>query len=486
MRRLGLARRLRIQRDVNGSTYLALWLVAGGSELDSDSKHSAEVRTRGTTADHGGDRSETPWIRRWRPERNIGELGVYGGVHFPSPSHELYAVDEEGQGLYEPLKVGAGVVGGRAGYYPLRFLGIEAEGGAAPTQTRENERVTLWHARGGVVGQLPFWSVAPFATLGAGALGARSDSASAVGNDTDAAIHFGGGVKIHPSRHSQVRIDVRDVVAAGRGIANGVTHSPEILVTAALVLGRAREEARPAAPKDSDGDGFIDPRDRCPNEPGVAPDGCPVRDSDGDGVLDPDDECPTVPGVAPHGCPPQDRDRDSFLDEVDACPDDPGIAPDGCPLKDRDGDGILDPDDRCIDEPENRNGFEDADGCPDEIPPQVKAFTGVIEGIHFEIDKATIRPESRPVLQRAAKVLREHPDLRIGIVGHTDSTGGFAHNMDLSRRRADAVREWLEANGIDGDRLVTRGAGPNEPIADNATKDGRQKNRRIEFHLLTN
>jgi OOP family OmpA-OmpF porin len=255
------------------------------------------------------------------------------------------------------------------------------------------------------------------------------------------------------------------------------------LLGAVVRLGR-RPEPAPSGPGDRDGDGVVDPVDACPDRPGPGPSGCPVLDSDADGWLDPDDRCPDVAGVEPDGCPLLDRDRDTFLDEVDACPSEPGIAPDGCPLRDRDGDGLLDPDDRCPDEPETRNAFEDADGCPDEIPAEVKEFTGVIEGIFFDLDKSTIRPRSRPVLDRAVSMLSRHPSVHVEISGHTDSSGGYAYNVGLSGRRADAVKGYLVGRGIDASRIVTRGAGPDEPLADNATKVGREKNRRIEFRII--
>ena len=142
-------------------------------------------------------------------------------------------------------------------------------------------------------------------------------------------------------------------------------------------------------------------------------------------------------------------------------------------------------DDKCKDEPETNNGFEDGDGCPDEVPEAVKAFTGAIEGIYFETAKAIIRPRSQSTLERAAKVLADYPDVRVEISGHTDDRGKRDMNMKLSADRAEAVKTWLTEHGIDASRITTRGAGPDEPVADNATKPGRAKNRRIEFKILT-
>ncbi|MCH9683272.1 MAG: OmpA family protein, partial [Deltaproteobacteria bacterium] len=180
-------------------------------------------------------------------------------------------------------------------------------------------------------------------------------------------------------------------------------------------------------------------------------------DTDGDGILDPDDACVDVPGVVEYK---------------------------GCPIPDTDGDGILDPEDKCVTEPETFNGFDDEDGCPDEIPQEVKSFTGVIEGIYFDTNKDTIKAQSRAKLDKAAEVLTKFPTVKLEISGHTDSRGKPAHNTDLSRRRAESVKLYLIEHGVDASRLQTRGAGPDEPIADNRKKSGRAKNRRIEFRVV--
>jgi OOP family OmpA-OmpF porin len=102
----------------------------------------------------------------------------------------------------------------------------------------------------------------------------------------------------------------------------------------------------------------------------------------------------------------------------------------------------------------------------------------------FESGKAKIRPESFATLDAAAKVLAEYQALRVEISGHTDSTGTPERNLVVSKERADAVSLYLQGRGVAADRIVTRGAGPNEPVADNATKVGRAQNRRIEFKLI--
>ena len=156
----------------------------------------------------------------------------------------------------------------------------------------------------------------------------------------------------------------------------------------------------------------------------------------------------------------------------------------GCPDPDPDRDGISGDADKCPNEPETKNGFEDADGCPDTIPDKVKKFSGVVKGIEFDRGKDTIRPVSTPVLDEALAVLKEYATIKIQISGHTDTDGEHDKNVDLSQRRADAVKAYFVGKGVDAGRIQTRGVGPDEPIADNKTAAGKQKNRRIEFKVL--
>ena len=210
----------------------------------------------------------------------------------------------------------------------------------------------------------------------------------------------------------------------------------------------------------------------------------PPSNRDGDHFLDRSDACPDVPGIAPDGCPERDRDGDGFLDSVDRCPDGPGVEPDGCPIPDTDADTILDPDDRCVKAQETRNGYQDSDGCPDEIPEDLARMTGIIKGIHFDFDKDTLRPSSRPTLERAVRVLNKYPDVHIEISGHMDSTGTVEYCRDISGRRATSVKRYLVEHGVDESRIEKRGAGPDEPIDTNKTARGRALNRRIEFTIL--
>lgn len=109
-----------------------------------------------------------------------------------------------------------------------------------------------------------------------------------------------------------------------------------------------------------------------------------------------------------------------------------------------------------------------------------------INNIFFDFDKATLRNESYPELNRLLEFMNNYPNIRINIEGHTDSIGDEDYNQQLSERRADAVARFLRVNGINTDRLIVEGKGESDPIADNNTAEGRQQNRRVEFEIIEN
>ena len=408
------------------------------------------------------------------PEGNVFELGVFGGVILPSSDHNLRYQ------AYPQQRYTAGAeLGARLGYYPLSFMGLEAEGMAAASKVKDTETsAMLYGLRGQLVLQAPLPYVAPFILAGFGSLGAISRT---MAHDADPAWHFGIGAKFPLTHLLSARLDLRDNLTYNTQ-QDGQAQTFEILLGLFATAERTRKQP-PPPPADSDHDGFLDSDDQCPAEAGVAPRGCPA-DTDTDGVLDKDDFCPREAGPAPKGCPDPDTDHDGIPLPCDQCPKEVGVKPDGCPIRDKDGDGIFDDKDKCVDKPETRNGFEDEDGCPDTIPDAVKKFSGVIEGIFFDKNKATIRPQSKGVLASAAKVLQTYPSISLEISGHTSSEGDAAVNQRLSQERADSVKQWLVDNGVPPERLKTRGAGPDEPIADNKTAAGREKNRRIEFKVV--
>ncbi|MBN8232186.1 OmpA family protein [Corallococcus macrosporus] len=245
---------------------------------------------------------------------------------------------------------------------------------------------------------------------------------------------------------------------------------------------------------DDDHDGIPDVSDTCPTEPETVngerdEDGCPDTvpeekpvanatqppaplalppapvDTDGDGILDPEDRCPTVA-----------EDPDGFEDE------------DGCPDPDNDKDGIADADDQCPLEAEVINGVKDDDGCPDKGASKVRLEGSrivILDKVYFATGKDVILPKSFPLLSQVAAVLRTHPELElVRVEGHTDSQGDDAKNLDLSQRRANTVRDWLVKNGIAAARLEAVGSGETKPVDTNDTPKGRENNRRVEFNIV--
>ena len=105
----------------------------------------------------------------------------------------------------------------------------------------------------------------------------------------------------------------------------------------------------------------------------------------------------------------------------------------------------------------------------------------VLRGVQFPFDKAEIKPESIPVLDVAVEQLRQCPAITVGVDGYTCSIGTEEYNQDLSKRRAAAVRSYLTEAGVSAERLETRGHGEADPVASNATQDGREQNRRVEL-----
>ena len=105
----------------------------------------------------------------------------------------------------------------------------------------------------------------------------------------------------------------------------------------------------------------------------------------------------------------------------------------------------------------------------------------MLRGVNFDFDKYNIRPNAAPILDEAAKTLQEYGDVNIAVNGYTDSIGSDAYNQALSLRRANAVKEYLVAHGIGAGRMAVKGFGKTDPVASNATAEGRAQNRRVEL-----
>lgn len=245
-------------------------------------------------------------------------------------------------------------------------------------------------------------------------------------------------------------------------------------------------------------------------------------DRDGDGIADSFDQCPdireTYNGFEDlDGCPDDpDTDKDGIPDSRDACmlePEDKDgyLDDDGCPDLDNDADGIPDAKDKCPNQAEDPDGFEDEDGCPeddndkdtvadvyDECPntpgqpngarpgcPSLIIVTAkeirITQQIQFDFNKSTIKPVSFAILDAVRDVLVANPKITIQVEGHTDNVGQAQYNQKLSQQRADAVRAYLVAHGIEPARLVSKGFGMDRPLVSNNTEGNRALNRRVQF-----
>ncbi len=460
------------------------------------------------------------WAADATPRETGFRIGLAGGVLLVDPDEHIRT---GGTGVF------------RIGYQFSRVFAIEGDLGYSQGVTKDVGR--LYHVldpRLNVLLHIPTPGVVdPFFALGGGAIWKKVNRDASVGEDTtntkgygnfqnpdtDFIVNAGPGVLIWFGKDFPLgaRIDARYLLNLGSephgGRALDVFHNAEF--TAGL---QGRFGPRE---KDSDGDGYRDSEDGCPQDPEDFDyfedgDGCPDPDNDEDGILDVDDECPDEPEDEDgyqdlDGCPDPDNDRDGIVDTRDRCPGEPGPEETGgCP--DSDGDGIADVDDGCPDEPgpANAEGCPDRDGdrvpdyrddCPDEpadpridpkrsdgCPSEVvvtEEAVVILDKVYFEVDKDIIRSVSYPILNNVADVLNKYTDIAlVEVAGHTDSDASEEHNLDLSQRRSEAVVDYLVDKGVERGRLQAKGYGEGSPIDTNETRDGKANNRRVEFNIL--
>ncbi|MDB4942900.1 MAG: Flagellar motor rotation protein MotB [Labilithrix sp.] len=271
---------------------------------------------------------------------------------------------------------------------------------------------------------------------------------------------FGGGTRLGVNAYGAPDLRLIAMLGAYVPILDTDPKSPER---------RAEQRARwrEAHISDRDHDGVPDDIDACPDEAedhlGNDPnDGCPMPpDKDGDGIPDQYDKCPDVP-----------EDKDGIDDG------------DGCPEDDADQDGIPDVQDACPKEPGQRSTDPKKNGCPSFIKVEGNVVR-IMQQVHFATGSATILPESFPMLNEIAMLLKANKGIkRMSIDGHTDNRGAAEMNKKLSGDRAASVMSWLVGKGVEQTRLESHGYGLERPIEPNDTDAGRAANRRVEFKIV--
>lgn len=378
----------------------------------------------------GGDREATAMLAA-SGEHDFGPFYLTGhvGPHFRP---DRYLTNESQLAVGSELRYAVGA------FLPLRDdrvrLGVEVWGSTGLVKL--NDQSTFFRGRNTTVewlGQIRFL----------------------VAKDKHTFFNAGGGTRLSNGYGSA---DVRALVSIGRwwGFKDIEPPSPPPRVH---VVERAEFHD-----KDSDGDGYPDDIDECPDvkEDGKKPkpsDGCPApQDADGDGIPDSKDKCPNDPedldGIQDKdGCPEEDADSDKVPDKVDKCPLEPG--------------------------PPNKDASKN--GCPTLTKVSADGKVSLLQPIQFDYGRASIKPVSFPILQEVVLLLNARPTMKLDIQGHTDSRGSRDYNVKLSRDRAASVMNYLVGQGIDKSRLTSEGYGPDKPIDSNDTDEGRAKNRRVDF-----
>lgn len=334
----------------------------------------------------------------------------------------------------------------------------------------------------------------PFAKLGAG-LESFSDQTSA--NQNGFFGDIGAGAKVAMTENLALKLEAIYMAKvahqnAGNADSNlltlvGLTYSFGATAQKTIVekeVAVVKEEALVVAPvvveSDDDNDGVVNSKDECANTPAgtaVNAQGCP-KDSDGDGVIDSLDQCVNTPSgteVNEQGCP-KDSDQDGVTDALDKCPNTLAgtkVDAQGC-KEDMDSDGVLNADDICSNTPAGT--AVNSDGCPRSITLNV----------HFENNSYQVKEDSFANLDKYAEFLKTYTNYSAKIIGYTDSRGSASYNKKLSQKRANEVKKLLIQRGVNPSQLSSEGMGEANPIADNATKEGRAKNRRIEAELTRN
>jgi len=292
---------------------------------------------------------------------------------------------------------------------------------------------------------LPDQRLHPFVLVGGGSAIALSSARKTIESGIVGDGYVGAGARFDTQRNFIIRFDARLSIIPGAD--HPITTELDFQIGLEFRVGDHRKTRAIFAP--------------------------PPPDMDHDGIPDETDRCPTQP-----------EDKDGFQDE------------DGCPDIDNDLDGILDIADKCPNVPETYNGFDDDDGCPDTVPPDVDGLRGTIEGLLYAEAETAVRDSAMPNLVKIVGVMKAHPSIKVILIGHTDDQEAkqFAspeagHDLaelalDLSKARAEAVKQAMVAKGIDAPRITVDGRGSDEPVVDNTNARARLANRRVEIKLF--
>lgn len=327
-------------------------------------------------------------------------------------------------------------------------------------------------------------TINPFLTAGAGI--------GYFGSQIAAYAPLGVGLQFNTSKTSYILVQAQWRLALTTGITNDYLFYSLGFASHPIIKKEEKKKAKkPAIPvssedkkeknislKDTDGDGFDDEKDNCPNEKGTV-NGCP--DKDNDGIADKDDKCPDIKGTTKYnGCLVPDTDGDGVNDDNDKCITVPGLVRyQGCPIPDSDGDGINDEEDKCP----NIAGYLKNQGCPMEVVEGAELISSseneMSYSIHFDFDRAIITTEAFSILRDVVRVLKADPTLFIKISGHADSIGTNFANMQVSAERAAITKDYFMSYGISAKRITTTFYGATKP------KDIHQQwlNRRVEISI---
>lgn len=459
------------------------------------------------------------------PGPGTTEAGLFLGGFVSNYFHQFY--DPDVMPNREELDQVSPEFGVRFAIFPSRFIGIELEGSLVMASTKDSgEGAQIYNGRAQLLLQKP-GRFTPFIGLGAGINYTSSDD-TVLGSDTDFPVHIGGGFRLFATKAIALRIDGRFIrgpsakdpytLDASYGeFTLGLSFNPS------LGAGSDTEEDRRPLDPDPDKDGVLGGTDACPTEAGSNPDGCPTRDKDGDGVMDPADKCVSEPETVntfqdedgcpdsmpdtdadglddttdkckdqaedkdsfqdEDGCPDPDNDADNLMDALDKCPMQAGPAENaGCPDTDADSDGVVDRLDNCPQEA----GAKDNQGCKKkQLVVITKDQLKILDQVYFKTNSAALDKKSNKLLDNMAFVLQAHPEIvKVRIEGHTDDVGDDAKNLKLSQSRAESVVAYLVKAGVAAERFEAIGFGETKPLVEGKSKKARSANRRVEFNVV--